>query len=169
MKTWIVSATVFLSVLGCSKLSEQELMKNAIEAHKGSQFDDALENYQALTVNYPKSLAVPEALYAMGSIYQTNKHDAARAISAYKRIATEFPDHATASSAAFLVGYLYNNEVKNYDSARLGYENFLRRYPGSPMISSARFELENLGKDPAEILNAKVKPSETPATKKPKK
>ena len=152
MKFYIVSVLLVVAVAGCSKPTDDQYFKRAVEAHKGDQFDEALENYQSLVDTYPNSPLVPEALYAEGSIYQTNKRDMPKAIEYYKKVAVQFPDHATASSSLFLVGYLYNNELKNVDSARAAYEAFIRRYPTSPMISSAQFELHNLGKEPAELL-----------------
>ena len=164
MKRHLIPALLLL-VVGCSKPSDEGYMKRAVEAHKADQFDEALENYQAVVDTYPNSPLVPEALYAVGSIYQTNKRDMTKAIEYYKKVATQFPDHATASSSLFLVGYLYNNELKNVDSARAAYESFIRRYPTSPMISSAKFELENLGKDPAELLNRSMPMSDKPPSK----
>ena len=51
-----------------------------------------------------------------------------------------------------MVGFINNNELKNVDAARAAYEEFLKKYPSSPLVESARFELANLGKEPAELL-----------------
>ena len=164
----IVAAIVVFAVLGCSKVSEKELFEKAVEAKKGGQFDEALEQYQLFLTEYPKSPKVPEALYAMGSIYQSNRHEFNKAIEAYKRIVRDYPDHATTSSASFLVGFIYNNELKNVDSARMAYRDFLAKYPNSPMASSAKFELDNLGKDPEEFIRPKIQAEKSKNPKKTK-
>jgi len=61
--------------------------------------------------------------------------------------------------------------LKNIDSARIAYEDFIKRYPSNQLVVSAQFELGNLGKDPAEILNAQVQlaqEAKNPAKKKKK-
>ena len=168
MKTkFFIVAALIASLMACSKLSEEQIMEKAIDAQKGNQFEKALEHYQALLDTYPKSNKVPEALYAMGSIYQ-NQKEFAKAVGVYARIAKEYPEHATASSASFLVGFIYSNELKNYPAAKTAYEEFLQKYPSSPMASSAKFELDNLGKDPEEIIREKVPRAEQKPSKSAK-
>lgn len=155
-------------LMGCSKLSEGQLMEKAVEAQKGNQFTEALEHYQTFLDEYPKSDKIPEVLYAMGSIYQ-NQREFPKAVDVYKRITKDYPEHATASSASFLVGFIYSNELKNYAAAKSAYEEFLLKYPSSPMASSAKFELDNLGKDPEEIIKQKVQTAEKkPSKSKPR-
>ena len=106
-------------------------------------------------------------MYAIGSICQNKNLDLYKAIRSYRRIVDEYPTHAVASSAMFLVGFIYNNELKNIDSARVAYEDFLKRYPDNPMAASAKFELENLGKNPNDIIDMKSQPSARIAKKAP--
>jgi TolA-binding protein len=145
-------------IAGCSKLTEQELWDQGVDAQKAEKFHEALQSYQQLLDNYPQSPKVPEALYAIGSICQNKNLDVYRAIRCYRRIVDEYPTHATATSALFLIGFVYNNELKNVDSARIAYEEFLKKYPDNTMAESARFELANLGKSPDEIIDLKSQP-----------
>lgn len=163
-KRLFIAATLIGSLIGCSKLSEEQMIAKAVDAQKGNQNSEALEHYQSFLDEYPKSNKVPEALYAMGSIYQ-NQKEFPKAVDVYKQIAKEYPEHATASSASFLVGFIYNNDLKNLGAAKAAYEEFLQRYPSSPMASSAKFELDNLGKEPEELIKEKVQTAE----KKPSK
>ena len=155
------SLTIFLClalVVSCKKLTDEDLWNNGVEAQKANKFDESLQNYQQLLDDYPKSPKAPEALFAIGSICQDKRRDIYRAIRCYRRIVQEFPTNATTSGAQFLIGFLYNNELRNLDSAKIAYEDFLRMYPDNPMAPSARFELENLGKDPNEIMDLKSRP-----------
>lgn len=145
-------------VVSCKKLTDEELWNNGVEAQKVNKFDESLQDYQKLVDDYPKSPKVPDALYAIGSISQDQRRDIYRAIRSYRRIVEEYPNSPTASGAQFLIGFLYNNELKNVDSARIAYEEFLKKYPDNPMAPSAKFELENLGKDPNQIMDLKSRP-----------
>ncbi|MBI3005149.1 MAG: hypothetical protein HYY49_06990 [Ignavibacteriales bacterium] len=82
-----------------------------------------------------------------------------------KILVAKFPDHATCSNALFLTGFIYNNELKIYDSAKIAYQEFLKRFPASPLVGDAKFELENLGKDPAEIIKEKIAKAPQQASK----
>jgi TolA-binding protein len=166
------SLTILLSLLvvvSCKKLTDEDLWNNGVQAQKANQFQEALQDYQQILDEYPKSPKVPDALYAIGSICQDKNLDVYRAIRSYRRIMEEYPAHATASSAQFLIGFLYNNELKNVDSARIAYEEFLKKYPDNPMTASAKFELENLGKDPNEIIDMESQTATKTAKKGAKK
>jgi TolA-binding protein len=149
---------VIVVFAACTKLTDEELWNEGVQAQKQDKFDESLKNYEQLLTDYPKSPKVPEALYAIATICQNQKRDFGRAIWAYRRIVQEFPTHATASGSLFLIGFLYNNELKNIDSAKAAYTEFLQKYPDSPMASSATFELANLGKDPSELIDVKSEP-----------
>ena len=154
-----LAVLLFLAlVVSCKKLTDEELWNNGVEAQKANKFDESLQDYQKLVDDFPKSPKVPDALYAIGSITQDQRRDIYRSIRSYRRIVQEYPTSPTASGAQFLIGFLYNNELKNVDSARIAYEEFLKMYPDNPMAPSARFELENLGKDPSQILDLKSRP-----------
>lgn len=145
-------------IVSCKKLTDEELWNNGVDAQKANKFEESLQDYQQILDDYPKSPKVPDALYAIGSICQNKRRDIYKAIQNYRRIVEEYPTHPTASGAQFLIGFLYNNELKNYDSAKIAYELFLKMYPDNPMAPSARFELENLGKDPNQIMDLQSRP-----------
>lgn len=158
MSRVIVVLLSLLIVVACKRATDEELWNKGVDAQRADKFEESLLQYDQLINDYPNSPKVPDALYAMASIYQSNQRDIPKAIGLYRKVAQEYPNHATASSASFLIGFLYNNELKNLDSARVAYELFVKKYPDSPMIASAQFELDNLGKDPNEIIDATAKP-----------
>jgi TolA-binding protein len=158
-----------LVVVACKRVTDEDLWNKGVEAQKADKFEESLLQYDQLVKDYPQSPKVPDALYAMASIYQSNKRDIPKAIGLYRKVAQEYPNHATASSASFLIGFLYNNELKNLDSAKAAYELFLKKYPDNPMAASAQFELNNLGKDPNEIIDIKAKPLKPFPKTNPKK
>jgi hypothetical protein len=46
--------------------------------------------------------------------------------------------------------------LQKLDEAKLAYQTFLKEYPNHELVSAVKSELENLGKDPEEILQNKL-------------
>ena len=152
MKFFLLSMVLAFTINGCSKPNAEEMFNKGVDAQRAEQYDNAVIFYQDLINEYPDSTRTPEAYYAIATIYQNQKKDYHKAIQTFRQLVKKYPDHATASSASFLVGFIYNNDLKDTDSARIAYEEFIKRYPNNQLVVSAQFELNNLGKDPAEIL-----------------
>jgi TolA-binding protein len=155
MRFFLFISILVFAFVGCSKPGAEEMYNKAVDAQKSDQYDAAIASFEELIKTYPDSSRSPEALYAIGAIYQNNKHSYHEAIQSFRRLVEKYPNHATASNASFLIGFMYNNDIKNLDSARIAYEEFLKRYPSDHLVESVKFELSNLGKDPAEILKAR--------------
>jgi TolA-binding protein len=156
MKFFFIPILMVFTLIGCSKPSAEEMFNKGMDSQKAEQYDNAIASFQELINAYPDSARTPEAIYAIGSIYQNRKHSYHQAIQTYRTLVEKYPNHATAANAFFLMGFIYNNELKNVDSARIIYEDFLKRYPANQLTESVQFELSNLGKDPSEILNAQT-------------
>ena len=153
---FVLTIVLVFTLIGCSKPSAEEMFNKGADSQKAEQYDDAIASYQELIKAYPDSARTPEAVYAVGTIYQNHKHSFHQAIQTFRLLVEKYPNHATAPNASFLIGFIYNNELKNIDSARIAYEDFLKRYPDNQLVASVQFELSNLGKDPAEILKAQA-------------
>ena len=176
MKLLSVFVVLFaIGILGCSKPSPEEYMAKGNAARDSSNFAVALEQYEQLIADHPKSALTEEAMFLVASIKNDNLHDFPAAVLAYKRVYDTFPDGKRAPLAMFLVGYISNNELHDLTTAKQAFESFLAKYPEHEMAASARFELENLGKRPEELLPAIQETTkhevaaETPAKKSAKK
>ena len=155
MRTYLFPLTILLFIfIGCSKPSAEEMFNKGMNSQKAEQYDNAIASYQELIKSYPDSARTPEAVYAIGTIYQDRKHSYHQAIQTFRQLVEKYPNHATSPSASFLIGFIYNNDLKNIDSARIAYEEFIKLYPTNQLVPSAQFELSNLGKNPEEILKA---------------
>ncbi len=136
-----------LSFVGCSKPpTDEELLKSATLHHQSDEFDDALSDFQMLVEKYPKSDKVPEALYAMGVIYQNEKKEYRKAESLYTKLVMNFPDDPTSQVAAYQRARIFFGNLHMPDSAEAAYDLFLKRYPDAVSASSARSELDSLKK-----------------------
>jgi TolA-binding protein len=171
MRFFFISILIVFALVGCSKPSAEEMFNKGLDAQKADQYDSAIASYRELIKAYPDSARTPEAVYAIGAIYQNQKHSFHEAIQSFRFLVEKYPNHATAANASFLIGFIYNNDLKNIDSARIAYEDFLKRYPTNQLVASVQFELTSLGKDPAEILKAQTQVAavETKPSKKVKK
>jgi TolA-binding protein len=152
MKTLCVTAAIVVMFAGCSGPSAEELSARAKEAREAKNYPLAIENYTRIAKEYPGTAAAETSLFVLGAIRSNDTHEFTEAIHAYRSYLEQYPDGSHAPEAMFLVGYIYNNELHSLDSAAEAYRTFLASYPEDQMAQSARFELENLGKSPEEIL-----------------
>lgn len=151
----VVGLFPFLLLISCSQVSEEELLSRGAEAFSAGEYGAAKDHYLQVFEEYPRSPSRPDVLYALGTIAQNSDGDFSGAVTYFRTLAEEFPDHPRASNALFLVGFILHNDLGLIDSARTAYEEFLSKYPDHEMSSSVRFELENLGKKPDEIVGRK--------------
>ncbi|HTK80796.1 MAG TPA: tetratricopeptide repeat protein [Bacteroidota bacterium] len=154
MRHPLLYVLLLCTLISCSRKSDKELFDEGKAAQAQQNFQLAIDRYQSVVDQFPKSAYAETSQYFAAIIYNNDLHDARKAISAYRKFYDIFPSSAEAANALFLVGFLYNNEVKNTDSARIAYELFLQKYPSHSLAVSAKFELETLGKDPTQVLQS---------------
>lgn len=165
MKTSFCTGLILLllgGMMGCGGHSSEEHFRLAEDARKAGNTSVALEHYRALVDQYPADSLAEASQFSIAAILQNDVHDFPAAVVAYKRYVQLYPDTKNAPSALFLVGYIYHNELGNLDSAAAAYTSFLKEYPDHEMAVSARYELDNLGKSPEELL-----PGSSPASQFP--
>ena len=161
MRRISVCALLSLSLLfsSCSRETEEALFTRGTEAINAGDYEKAIGALEELLDEYPEGQRKPDALYALGGLYQREQGDMEKALACFRTITDQYPDHEKAPNALFLMGFLYNNELHQLDSARAAYEDFLKRYPTNEMAASAQFELSTLGKTPDEIISQRSEAS----------
>ncbi len=128
------------------------MFAKAEETRKAQNFPLAIEQYSLVIREHPKSDLAETSQFMLATVYHNDTHEYQKAINEYARYAQIYPEGKQNATAMFLIGFLYNNELHNLDSAAVAYRNFLAKYPQHEMASSAKFELDNLGKPPEELL-----------------
>ncbi|GAB4427425.1 MAG: hypothetical protein OHK0039_45730 [Bacteroidia bacterium] len=93
-----------------------------------------------------------EYIYKAAELYENNLSDPNEALRMFDRIIEKYPDGARAADALFKKGYVLHNILQDTARARQVYVAFIDKYPDHDLVASARFEIENLGVDPAELL-----------------
>jgi len=91
------------------------------------------------------------------------------AVKMYEKLVQKFPESVNRPKAMFMVGYVCANHLQEFEKAKAVYTELVNTYPGSEFVDDASFELENLGRDPADldkILQEKISQVENPKKKK---
>ncbi|HXG00974.1 MAG TPA: tetratricopeptide repeat protein [Bacteroidota bacterium] len=174
MKSVVSILALSLVVLsGCSKPSPEEYTSKATVAINERNFNVAIEEYEKLIADHPQSPQAEEALYMIARLQNDELKNYPKAIETYKRYLDMYPQGKYAPVAVFLSAYLYHNELNDLPHAKEMYERFLASYPDHEMAPSAKFELDNLGKKPEELLPVGQEPqvaaTNTPSKKSAKK
>jgi TolA-binding protein len=167
----LVVILIPLVLFSCSRVSEEELHRQATSAYEEKNFSEAAIRFEELIKEFPKGQFTEESLFILASVYGDNMGDYEKGIATYRRLREMFPNGSKAPAALFLIGFVYNNHLNNLDSARIAYEEFLTQYRDHEMATSARFELDNLGKSPDELLKPAIveKPEKLSPSKSGKK
>jgi outer membrane protein assembly factor BamD (BamD/ComL family) len=172
MKFYVSLALISLVLFaGCNKPSPEEYVGKATVAINAKNFNLAVEEYEKLINDHPKSVQAEEAMFTIAKIQSDELKNFPKAIEAYKRYVERYPDAKNAPLAMFLVAYIYHNEMNDLGNAKMAYEAFLAKFPNHEMAQSATFELQNLGKKPEELLPAiqEAAPQTAAQTSKPAK
>lgn len=156
MKSMLYSAAAAVLLLaGCAKLTEDQLWQKVEDTRKTGNYDSTIQVCQALLRQYPDGKDASAALYMIGETYQNGKHDYHAAINYYHAFVNKYPDLNSTPVAMFVIGFVYNNNLQMIDSARVAYQAFIEKFPNHELAPSAKFELDNLGKTPDEIIAIK--------------
>ncbi|MDH7514387.1 MAG: tetratricopeptide repeat protein [Bacteroidota bacterium] len=154
MRLLLIALSALLIFPSCSRESDKELWRQGKSAYDGKRVDESIRFFQRLVDEFPQSPLVPDALYRLGSIYQTDRNDPRRAAEYYEQIHRLHPESPFASKGLFLGGFLYANALGDTQRARTLYETYLRHYADvdSNITRSIHMELKTLGKSPEEAL-----------------
>ncbi len=165
----IIKFTILISVLvlsliliGCSKETDKGYFDKASNDKKTNNMAEAVNNYETLVKEYPKSDLAPEALYQLGLIYQnklvktlSEKESLQKSVETYRSVYEKYPQSKRAPMSLFMSGFILANDLNNYDKATETYNLFLQKYPKHELATSAKEELEHMGLSPEQILEKK--------------
>ncbi len=159
--------TFALTLLSCSRVSEEELWKSSETLLQEQKNAEAIEKLKEIVKEHPKGQKSSEAQLLIATIYNNDLHDFEKAIAEYKKFVELFPDDLQVPKAMFLIGFVYNNQLHSFDSAKIAYEAFLEKFPHHELAPSAQMEIQTLGKSPEELIQPEV--AMIPETKETKK
>jgi len=146
---------IIISITGCLKLSDEQLMNRAEKLESEEKFSKAAEIYEKVASLHPESPLADSALYRAAIVYTGGLKKFSKAISLFKRIVDEYPESRSAPQSQFMIGYIYANTIGDTTMARSAYKRFLEKYPDHELVPSVRWELKYLGRDINDIPELK--------------
>jgi outer membrane protein assembly factor BamD (BamD/ComL family) len=167
-KIFSIPAAIFFIVLlfACESKTELELFESAQNNIKAENYSQALMDFEQILEKYGEGKYAGRAILEIGKLYHgkviknlTVNESMHKAVEYYERYYENYPKEAEAQQALFMSGFILANEIKDYLAAREVYTKFINEYPNSELSISAKAELDNLGKDPEEILQSKISTS----------
>ncbi len=144
-------------IVGCGKMSDEQLMEEANAFVESGLFAKAITNYEILARLYPESVLTPEALFRAGLAHILGPEDYSSALASFKKIVDRYKTSAFAdgseSMAAFLgadslpvaadilyqVGLLYTNVIQDFDLAINVFNKVIDSYPESMSAPPSQF------------------------------
>ncbi|HUI31661.1 MAG TPA: tetratricopeptide repeat protein [Candidatus Acidoferrales bacterium] len=99
------------------------------------KFDASIEMFRALLDKYPHSPLAPDAQYAIGWVYFSQKQYS-QAIGEFDKVTANYPSSLTAIRALYSKGDSYYNSAE-YQQALMCYSELLSKYPSSEFVGNA--------------------------------
>ena len=147
----------------CSSVNDQELFDKAQQDLNDKKYVEAVEGFEKLAAETPRSDYTPQGLFECAKIYHMEQivnlpkeESLKKAVEYYKRIYEGYPDFKESASAMMMTGFILANELNKTDEAKTVYEEFLKKYPDDALAGSVKLELESIGLTPDEILQRKL-------------
>jgi len=120
-------------------------------------FPEAIEQYQRLTTEYPKSLLIPKARLRLGKSYFNDKNYQA-AVKTFNLLLEKYPDHEEADEARYLIAFSHEKSG-DWKNAYFAYEETDLYHPLSSFGHKARATIAKLKKSHKKKL-PQYKPSD---------
>src|SRR5690606_13353487 len=124
--------------------SPQEAYKQAQNLHYDRKLDLALEHYQRLRNEFPKSETLQDSVcFGMAQIYiEQEKYQ--QAMAEYRRLSYLYPKSPNNYKAMFMVGFIHAEHLKNDSAAVRSFEKMLVQYPSSDLSDDADWMIRNI-------------------------
>ncbi len=147
----------------CNSNKDKALYDQATKKINESKFSEAVKDLNELIEEFPNSDFAKDSYFSLASMYHMyqvpnigKEESLKKAVENYTNLYKNFPDSDKAPKALFTASFIKANELNKIDEARLSYQEFIDKFPKDELASQAKFELDNLGKSPEEILQSNV-------------
>jgi tol-pal system protein YbgF len=116
---------------------EQEAYDKAYSLVRNRRFDDALDAFKQLLVDFPDSKYTPNSYYWVGELYQViTPQDLEAARQAFTQLLERYPDHAKVPDAMYKLGKVHFLKG-NRDKSRDYLEQVIAKYSSGSNSSTA--------------------------------
>lgn len=139
-RIWIFSflAAAATVLPGCSREPER-LLEEAFRLWRTGNYSEAVEQFHAFSLRFPKASFAPKALYLAAGGYASQLHDYPRAVSAYLSLARKYAGSDLAPEALRKVGDLHRQRLGDLRKAIVYYGMVTEQYRNSPQASESQY------------------------------
>lgn len=160
----VIQVSIILTLViftACQKSipKDQKLMNEIDQLISQNAFDQALEKCNIILNKFPESKYAMKANLEIGKFYHSKaisgmdeNKQLQEAVNHYLKVYNHYPDSSISEQALFHAGFILANELQMYDSAKVIYNRFIEAYPESQLAQPVKYELQNLGITPDQIL-----------------
>ena len=125
-----------------SSTEDKEAYDKAYAALRAGKYSQAITDFSAFVLAYPKSLYLANAYYWQAEASYVNS-DFKRALNDFNKVLTQFPAHSKAKDALLKIGFI-QYENKQWSQARNTLQTVATKYPGTTVASFANKRLERM-------------------------
>lgn len=116
--------------------TEREAYAQAIEFMRSRQFDESIQGFQQLIIDYPNGQFTPNAFYWLGELFLAQKQRE-QARQNFMQVINLYPDHQKVPDALYKLGVVY--EGLGDDTQALEYLRLVQdQHPQSPAAALAK-------------------------------
>ncbi len=157
----LISFGFLLSACNTNNLKEDK--KAQVEAMEKQLYQEAngivnkkdaasmIDLYQDYANTFPQDSLSPQYLFRAADVSLNVFHSDAT-IRLFNRIMKDYPNFEGTPQLLFLKAFTYDYYMHKTDSAKIYYTAFLQKYPTHPFAQDAQISLQQLGKNPKEIV-----------------
>ncbi len=106
-------------------------------------YEQALEIYQSVCEQYPKSRYADDALFEMGTISYVNLYDANRALSYFQQLVAKYPDSSLVGDSYLKLADINEAELDDPEAAIDAWTQFLAVDPSMRQRRRVHFRMAN--------------------------
>jgi tetratricopeptide (TPR) repeat protein len=125
---------------------ENETRVQVLRAQKQwreEHYMEAIEIYESVYENYPKSQYADDALWEIGTIYYVNFYNVDRALLYYRQLVSQYPDSSLAADAYLRLAEIYEVELTDLPQAIAYWSQILIREVPREMRRQVNFKMGN--------------------------
>src|SRR4051812_47434939 len=125
-------------------MSPQRMFDNAYSDYTASQYDIAIQGFNAFLTSFPKSDKADDAQLNIGNaLYAAGKYS--EALDAFQKVISNYAQADTAAIALYKMGVTYE-ALKQVDLARKSFETVTQKYPAAYEAILAKQRLDALNR-----------------------
>lgn len=136
---WLLGASLLWAA--CSAREAQSRFDESLRYFDAGDYLSAVQGFEAVVRDYPKSAVAARALHMTGRIYSLYLEQNDRALNAYQRLVQNYPRSPYAPWAQLSRSEIYHYTYEDYGRAVLEYQRLLSLFPDFPQPDRIHYRI----------------------------